>query len=578
MATCPTCKTQYSGGEHHCPSDGAELVPDGADVTLDTDLKEGVVVGEYRIESKLGEGGFGSVYRAVHPVIGKEAAIKVLNHRFSADPHMVARFIAEARAVNQIRHRGIIDIFSFGKLEDGRQYYVMELLAGMPFDAYLGQRGRLPVEEALPILRGISRALDAAHAAGIAHRDLKPENVFLAFDEDGTVYPKLLDFGIAKLLGDSTSGHKTRTGVPIGTPLYMSPEQCRGRNIDHRTDIYAFGVMCFEVLTGTYPFQADDVMDIMIKHVSEPAPRVSELCPDLRAELDAPVLAMLEKDPAQRPPSMGAAMEGLMNAAKEAGYSVSSLAVRSSEYRAPGSGKTIVVSSGPRGVDPNEQTLAGDATTLSIGAGAASGESVASTLRAAGEPAANTSGIQRKTIALAGGVAALIALGAVAWQFAPSAGSGALPETGGGERGAGPGNTVALVDTSIVSAAGPAGASAVVPQQPAPEAKRIKLSFDSSPPDTDVMLGDEKLGSAAEPIWIDKSEQSIELIFVSKGYQPWPYKLTPLSDTHIKVSMKAVAAGKPVASAPTKPSGAPSGSASGKPNIEWKKNPELSSD
>lgn len=565
MATCPTCRTQYPDSEAHCSKDGAALVPDSAIAGLDADLKEGFTVGEYRIESKLGEGGFGSVYRAVHPVIGKEAAIKVLNHRFSADPQMVARFISEARAVNQIRHRGIIDIFSFGRLDDGRQYYVMELLDGQPFNNYLEKRGRLPVEEALPILRGVSRALDAAHTAGIAHRDLKPDNVFLAFDEDGTVYPKLLDFGIAKLLGDSSAGHKTRTGVPIGTPLYMSPEQCRGRNIDHRTDIYAFGVMCFEVLTGTYPFNGEEVMDIMMKHVSEPAPRMSTVCPELKAELDAPVLAMLEKEPSKRPSTMGAAMESLMSAAKNAGYNIAAVATRSGEFLAPGSGKTIVVASGPRQVDPNERTLAEEANTLADPR-ANSGEAAASKTLAAPEMAkANPSGTSRKTIALAGGGVMLIVLGAIAWLFGASPESGASSKAPEGERGAGPGS--AALQASGPPAVAPLGTEMPVPAGPGDAPARVKISFESSPPDTDVMLGDKRLGAASEPIWIDKNDTMIELTLISKGYQPWPYEFKPLADTSVKVNMKAIAGGP-----------GPKPSASGKPKVEWRKNPELSSD
>src|SRR5262245_57624766 len=241
-------------------------VPSGDDKTIsagsggdgshgDDDLPNGTVVGEYVIDGKLGEGGFGAVYRATHPLIGKAAAVKVLFRSFSSDQEMVSRFIAEARAVNQIRHRNIIDIFSFGSLEDGRQYYVMELLEGLTFDRYIKQKGHLTPEEAIPVLRAIARALDAAHANGIAHRDLKPENIYVTFDEDGGVFPKLLDFGIAKLLGESAkSGHKTRTGTPMGTPHYMSPEQCRGKNVDHRTDIYSFGVLVHEALPGQLPF------------------------------------------------------------------------------------------------------------------------------------------------------------------------------------------------------------------------------------------------------------------------------------------------------------------------------------
>src|SRR5688572_23798777 len=154
-------------------------------------LAAGYAVGEYVVESLIGAGGFGTVYRARHPLIGKLAAVKVLSPQFSADPEMVSRFVDEARAVNQIRHRNIIDIFSFGQLADDRSYYVMELLDGQPLDEVIAARGALALADAIPILRGVARALDAAHAKGVAHRDLKPENVFLARESDGTEFPKL---------------------------------------------------------------------------------------------------------------------------------------------------------------------------------------------------------------------------------------------------------------------------------------------------------------------------------------------------------------------------------------------------
>src|SRR5438094_274836 len=224
----------------------------------DPDLAVGQQVGEYTVDGKLGEGAFGMVFRAVHPLIGKVVAIKVLARRFSVDPEMVSRFIAEARAVNQIRHRHIIDIFSFGQLGDGRHYYVMEYLDGAPLDKQLSDHGPMTLEQAMPILRAIARALDAAHAKGIAHRDLKPENIFLSRADEGALFPKLLDFGIAKLSGpEDAAQHKTGTGVPLGTPYYMSPEQCRGRDVDYRTDIYSFGVLAFRLLTGTYPFDGE---------------------------------------------------------------------------------------------------------------------------------------------------------------------------------------------------------------------------------------------------------------------------------------------------------------------------------
>ena len=266
-----------------------------ADAELDLEI--GQKVGEYEIQKKIGQGGFGAVFKATHPLIGKDVAIKVLSRKFSSDPEMVSRFIAEARAVNQIRNRHIIDIFGFGQLADGRAYYVMEYLEGEPLDA-LTDRGRVGLPTALPILTSLAKALDAAHAKGIAHRDLKAENVFLMRDPDGGMFPKLLDFGIAKLLGsDETLKHKTRTGAPIGTPYYRSPEQCRGRDVDQRTDIYAFGVLCYLMLTGSYPHDGDDYMDILMKQIQEDPALPSQVADDLPAGIDDAIMWMMAKDP-----------------------------------------------------------------------------------------------------------------------------------------------------------------------------------------------------------------------------------------------------------------------------------------
>ena len=173
---------------------------------------------------------------------------------------MVSRFVAEARAVNQIRHRNIIDIFSFGELPDGRQL----LRDGVPrgrarSTRYIAQHGAMPLAEALPILRAVARALDAAHAKGIAHRDLKPENIFLARDADGACF-RSCSTSASRSCSRPTDALATRTGTgePMGTPYYMSPEQCRGSDVDHRTDIYSFGVRrCFALLTARYPFDGD---------------------------------------------------------------------------------------------------------------------------------------------------------------------------------------------------------------------------------------------------------------------------------------------------------------------------------
>jgi serine/threonine-protein kinase len=281
---------------------GAEPQAIGAN---DQDVRPGTDVGEYRVEGVLGKGGFGTVYAGVQPVIGKRVAIKVLARKYSADPEIVSRFVAEAKAVNQIRHRNIIDIFSFGQLPDGRHYYVMEYLDGEPLDVHIRKHGPMSLDDALPILRSIARALDAAHAKGIAHRDLKPENIFLAQDTDGAQFPKLLDFGIAKLLApEDDVRHKTGTGVPLGTPYYMSPEQCRGREIDHRTDIYSFGIVAYRLLTGTFPFEGDDYMELLFKQTNEEPPPPSSRNPALGPAVDEAIAWMMRKDREQRPPNV----------------------------------------------------------------------------------------------------------------------------------------------------------------------------------------------------------------------------------------------------------------------------------
>jgi serine/threonine-protein kinase len=337
MATCPECLAHYPDDVDKCAEDGATLLPDDACKNLDEELESGTVAGDYRVDRKIGAGAFGIVYAATHAVIGKRAAIKVLNRQYSSNAAVVARFVAEARAVNQIHHKNIIDIFAFGVLDDGRQYFVMELLEGVTFDKYIAQHGRLSPEVALPILVAIGRALDTAHAAGIVHRDLKPDNVFLCFDDDDRPVPKLLDFGIAKLLGTEPRAHQTKSGAMVGTPRYMSPEQCRGKkSVDHRTDIYAFGVMTHEVLTGKPPFSAESAMDMMFKHAKEPPPAMSASCPAIPPRLDAPVLRMLAKDPAGRPTSLAEATGELVSAATEAGFEVTVKALSSRPRRTTG--------------------------------------------------------------------------------------------------------------------------------------------------------------------------------------------------------------------------------------------------
>jgi len=268
--------------------------------TAGSDLEPGAKIGEYVVDRKLAEGGMGSVYAGHHPVIGKRVAVKVLSEQCAHIPDLVRRFVEEARAVNKIGHPNIIDIFSFGTLADARPFFVMEYLEGANLAERL-EAGTLTASEARRILRQICGALEAAHRAGIVHRDLKPENIWIAAPAHEDSFAKVLDFGIAKLL-DNPAGKSTQTGAAMGTPRYMAPEQCMGRPVDHRADIYSLGVILYELFAGIVPFRGESFGELIYQHMSEPPEPPSRHRP-MDPELERIILACLEKEPAKRPES-----------------------------------------------------------------------------------------------------------------------------------------------------------------------------------------------------------------------------------------------------------------------------------
>jgi serine/threonine-protein kinase len=268
----------------------------------------GAVIGNYQLVRKLGKGGMGAVYLGEHQLLGRRAAIKVLLPELSARPDIVKRFFNEARAVTSISDPGIVQVFDFGYHSDGSAFIVMEYLDGEPLDRRLARLGRLPVHETMRLARQLAISLAAAHAQGIVHRDLKPENVFLVPDAEvaSGERSKILDFGIAKLSDEHPGKLKTHTGTLMGTPTYMSPEQCRGLgDVDHRSDIYSLGCVLFHLLTGRPPFEGEAPGDIMAAHIREPAPPPSSRAPEIPPGVDALVLRCLAKAPADRFQSMG---------------------------------------------------------------------------------------------------------------------------------------------------------------------------------------------------------------------------------------------------------------------------------
>ncbi len=264
----------------------------------------GETINNYQVSELLGEGGMGAVYLAEHPFMGRKAAIKVLRREFAEDRGLVERFMNEARAANAIRHPNIIDIIDVGRMPSGIPYLMMEFLEGESL-AHRLRRGAMPVPEVIDVILQTTSALAAAHSKGIVHRDLKPDNLYLVPDEaaPGGIRVKVLDFGIAKLRDDLSGGMaKTQAGALMGTPPYMSPEQCRGitDQIDHRTDVYAMGIILYEMLCGAPPFMSEGWGDVVLAHLTKPPPSPRSQNPNIPESLEVVIMKALAKNPDER--------------------------------------------------------------------------------------------------------------------------------------------------------------------------------------------------------------------------------------------------------------------------------------
>ena len=324
MRVCTVCQEPVPPGMPVCPRDGGAA----EDPDEPNDELLGTMIGEYRVKGIIGEGGMGQVYEGLQPVIGKRVAIKLLRRELASDKVEAARLLGEARSVNAIGHRGIIDIFSFGALPDGRQYFVMEHLSGVSLSQHIRTHGALPIEDTLKLLDEMLAALGAAHGAGVIHRDFKPSNIFLVSQPDGSSFVKLLDFGIAKV-APYARGETPQTSVSrvMGTPEFMAPEQARGQAVGPRTDLYALGVVAFEMLTGEHLFDADNPFEIVNMHLSKQPRAPSALRSDVPAEVDSLVLWLLEKASQDRPPSAEAVREQLKKLRRTLNFNATRLAV-----------------------------------------------------------------------------------------------------------------------------------------------------------------------------------------------------------------------------------------------------------
>ena len=294
ISSADTAVAGSRNGNDDDPDDDPD--DDGRDPLLGTTLLE-----RYSVNRKIGQGGMGAVYEATHTLIGKRVAVKVLLNKYAGREQVVARLEQEARLASSIGHEHIIDITDFGQTHDGRTFVVMEFLDGESLADCLAREGPLPETRILQIAQQIASALAAAHAKGIVHRDVKPENVFLLRRKDQD-FVKVVDFGISKSLrttspGEEESPRLTQTGMVLGTPLYMSPEQARGdEHLDHRIDIYALGVIMYELATGKVPFLGSNYLSIISQVLNDEPPPPRQLRRDLSEEVEAIILKSLDKD------------------------------------------------------------------------------------------------------------------------------------------------------------------------------------------------------------------------------------------------------------------------------------------
>ncbi len=298
----------------------------------------GQTVGNYRILAKLGTGGMGAVYLAEHPLIGKKVALKVIHRELAGNREVVQRFFQEARAVNTIGHENIVEIHDFGQTPQGDHFYIMEYLDGRTLASVIARERKLDVLRALHIGVQLCNGLAAAHACGVIHRDLKPDNVMLLQRQGNPDFVKILDFGLAKMFASGQSP-LTALGVILGTPQYMSPEACESkRDVDHRTDVYAVGVLLFQMLTGVLPFDGASMGEVLVKQVTQLPPAPRGYNPEIPPSVEQIVLRCLAKAADGRFPTMMALRDALM--APDA-YLASSPPMAAARSVAPGEGPTV---------------------------------------------------------------------------------------------------------------------------------------------------------------------------------------------------------------------------------------------
>jgi eukaryotic-like serine/threonine-protein kinase len=502
-------------------------------------MAAGVQVGAYRLVQLIGEGGMGSVWLAEHTMLGRRAAVKLLHASFASRTDVVTRFFNEARAATQIADPGIVQIFDFGHAADGQAFIAMELLEGEALDHRLQRLGRLQVQEAVRITRQVASSLGAAHARHIVHRDLKPENIYLVRDPEvpGGERAKILDFGIAKLIGDQGNALKTQANAVMGTPVYMSPEQCRGSGgVDARSDVYSLGCVLFTLIAGTPPFAAEGPGELLVAHMTRPAPRVSTLAPHVPSNVDALIARCLDKDPAarfQNGADLAAALGTLLSSVSDSGLpprvqpsdAVTAILPETTTLGGAASQTSGSVTS-PRRSSRNGLIAAGAALVV-IG-----GVTAVLALRGGDDPSRG----EREATALASEPAAPASAPAPATSSAPATGHS-------------PAETAPVETAAEAAAAGttPPAASGGAPAT-------ITIAIETTPPGAQVFVGADKQPRGTTPFGLElaRADGQVDVRLVRRGYVSQEHALERTASSKLVVVLeKEKRSGRPVKVEPT---------------------------
>ncbi len=534
-----------------------EIVVTGSGAAIG--LPPGTRVGDWCIDGKIGQGGMGTVHAATHPVIGKRAAIKVVNAELCRSPGTAERFVQEARVVNQICHPSIVDIFDLGQLPDGRPFLVMELLRGQTLAARLEQ-GRMGALDGIEVLLQIADAMAAAHAHGVVHRDLKPENVYLTEGPGGATVIKIVDWGIAKLRDvGSQAVALTTSGMILGTPQYVSPEQARGKGIDGRTDIYALGVIAYEIFLEAPPFVADSVADMVAMHLREPPPPPADVWPDIPPALDRLLLAMLAKDAAERP-----SVADIMTTLREVRAELEARATRSSGRRLA-AGSTPPPANPRAPTDPAPGPDALDATAATDSARFESSGPVALRAVAVGDadavvPASAPSRrgwwLALAVVVAGGAVAAIVTLGGGVGASRPSPAAVAEPATpvtpagvaAAAPAGAGADDGAAEVTGGAAPTSTSAAATPAAPATTAPvRASELVLEVRTTPPGAAVFVDGRRL-PPGKRVRHTLAPGRHEVRVEASGYRTYERTIDVQATTVLDVALRRAARGRPATS------------------------------